>query len=310
MNQALHMASLEKSALAPKSLPVISVVTPSFHQADYLESAIVSVLNQGYPRLDYAVIDGGSTDGSADIIQKYEPQLAVAISTRDRGHAHALNKGFSRSKGEVLSWVNSDDQLAPSSLWIVAELFTLFPEVEWLTGLPTVWDLVGRPVQTAVRRRNRFDHLRGRFGIQQESCFWRRSLWEKAGGYIDEDCGMMIDSELWSRFFQHADLWHVDTVLAGYRWHGQNRAVLNPAEALSETSRAFQHLRTLCSRAEEKLLKNISVYEQQCNSRSVWRRIIARVKARELQKQLQDYAYRVIRWERGSWRLLKEPYKL
>ena len=114
--------------------PKISIVTPSFNQAQFLEETILSVINQNYPNLEYIIIDGGSTDGSVDIIKKYEKHLTYWVSEPDNGHGHALNKGFSTTTGEIMAWINSDDKYYPSTFATVAEIFNKFSDINWIHG--------------------------------------------------------------------------------------------------------------------------------------------------------------------------------
>jgi len=117
--------------------PKISLVTPVFNSARYLEAAIRSALSQQYPNLEYIIVDGGSTDGSIDIIRKYESQLRLWMSESDRGMYDAINKGFARSTGELMGWISATDLLHPGSLSVVGGVFRRFPKVEWITGRPT-----------------------------------------------------------------------------------------------------------------------------------------------------------------------------
>lgn len=216
-------------------LPVISVVTPSFNQGQFLEQTLRSVLDQGYPNLEYVVIDGGSTDDSQEIISKYADRLNYWVSEPDSGHADAINKGFAKTTGDIMCWINSDDKFLPWTLQTVAEIFDSNPEIEWIHGIPSSYDEKGRMFETKPTLKNKLDFALGKYQwIQQESVFWRRSLWERAGGTMNTDYRFMVDGELWSRFFSHAELVHVQCVLSGLRHHGTRRAPENMKKVLSE----------------------------------------------------------------------------
>ena len=196
--------------------PRISVVTPSFNQGEFLEATLRSVITQGYPELEYVVIDGGSTDDSVGIIERYEADLAYWVSEPDQGHAHALNKGFARTTGEIMCWINSSDMYYPWTLETVAEIFSQLPQVDWIMGTSSMFDVSGRPrVVASASGVNVYDVLAGHYRcIQQESVFWRRSLWERAGGRLDQSLTCAADLDLWLRFFRLAPLYHVETLLA------------------------------------------------------------------------------------------------
>jgi glycosyltransferase involved in cell wall biosynthesis len=221
-------------------LPRISIVTPSYNQGHFLEQTIRSVLSQEYPNLEYIVIDGGSTDGSVEIIKRYEKGISFWCSERDDGQYDAINKGFSKSSGEIMGWINSDDVYFPWTLISVATMMRSVPTMEWLSSLmPAGIDYQGLlfiVYQYPGFSRDAFlegKHLPGEnllahpFGyIQQESTFWRRSLWEKNGD-IRPDYKLAGDFDLWARFFQHADLWGCPIPLAGFRTQYQQRSASN-----------------------------------------------------------------------------------
>ena len=236
-------------------LPAIAIVTPSFNQAQFLEEAIRSVLDQEYPRLEYVVIDGGSSDGSADIVRRYGDRLAYWVSEPDGGQYEAINKGFARTSGEIMAWLNSDDKYTPWTFSVVASIFSAFPEIEWLTSVfPVGWNQHGQAVavdftggfsRQAFARGANFP-VRGSYGrrwIQQESTFWRRSLWERAGGRLDTSLRMAADFELWARFFDHAELFGAEALLGGFRSHGDQKSVLFRDRYLAEAEEVLRQKR-------------------------------------------------------------------
>lgn len=215
--------------------PKITIVTPSFNQEEFLEQTICSVLNQGYPNLEYIIMDGGSSDNSINIIKKYEKHLAYWVSEKDGGQYDAINKGFSRGTGDIMAWLNSDDMHCPWTLRTVGEVFSQFPEIDWLSSLyPGGVDCMGHCLQFGrlpgfslqafldgayLPRRYRAYAF-----IQQESTFWRRHLWEKAGG-LASALPLAGDFDLWCRFYQHAELFGLDSPLAFFRLHGDQKSM-------------------------------------------------------------------------------------
>src|SRR5216683_453859 len=131
-----------------ESLPKISLITPVFNSARYIEQTIRSALSQNYPNLEYFIIDGGSTDGSIDIIRKYESQISGWLSEPDKGMYDALNKGFARTTGEIMGWISATDMLHPGGLFVVGSVFASFREVRWVTGRPTLFHGPGWPSVT------------------------------------------------------------------------------------------------------------------------------------------------------------------
>lgn len=209
--------------------PKISIITPSFNQGKYLEYTIKSVLDQNYPNLEYIIIDGGSTDDSVEIIKRYESRLAHWESATDNGMYDALNKGFAKSTGEIMAWVNSDDMYHPNSLFTVAEIFTEHPSVQWITGAVTFFDERNRTVNVSPSRQwSIYDILNGDWKyIQQESTLWSRSLWNKTGGFLSTKYKYAGDFELWTRFFLSDKLFVTDALIGGFRFRKSNQFSLD-----------------------------------------------------------------------------------
>ncbi len=229
----------------------ISIVMPNRDAGGYLEQAIRSVLLAGEAvNLEYIVVDGASTDGSAAVIQKYSERLSFWSSEPDQGQYDAVNKGFARSTGELLGWLNSDDIYFPWTLETVASVFTELPEVDWLTtASPGAFDADGLFVRfrtvpgyaAEAFFENRYTPVNNGYSygaIQQESTFFRRSLWERAGGKLDCSYDLAADFELWSRFFQHATLYCIETPLAAYRQRPNQRGA-NISRYMTEVSRCL-----------------------------------------------------------------------
>jgi glycosyltransferase involved in cell wall biosynthesis len=203
------------------TLPAISVITPSYNQAEFLEQTMRSVLLQQYPKLDYRVMDGGSTDGSVDLIRRYEPWLSGWASERDRGQAHAINKGIQQSTGEVICWLNSDDYFLPGALLKVGATFAAQPDAAALAGhcLKVYGD--GRPAVLLEgryeTRRRLLEFWRG-YQMHQPAIFWRRSVLDQVG-LLDESLHLILDFDYWARISRRFDFVNVDYVFAACNYH-------------------------------------------------------------------------------------------
>jgi glycosyltransferase involved in cell wall biosynthesis len=207
--------------------PRISLVTAVRNGARYLEDTIRSVISQGYPNLEYIVVDGVSTDGTLEIIRKYENDISWWVSQPDKGLYDALNTGFARSTGEVMGWLNASDMLHTGGLLVVGSVFRDLPQVEWITGRPTRFNEEGMTIGTHdVPHWSRYRFLAGaNCYIQQESTYWRRSLWERAGSHLDSSQRVVGDFGLWVRFFRYAKLYTVDALIGGFRVHSGQLAL-------------------------------------------------------------------------------------
>jgi len=215
-------------------IPTISIVTCSYQQAPFLEQAMRSVLEQEYPALEYVVIDGGSRDGSVDIIRKYERALAHWESGPDGGQTHALIKGFEHCSGDILGWLCSDDLLLSGALAAVGEFFARNPEVSAVYGDALWIDAQGQLLRPKREMGfNRFVLLHDHNYIPQPAMFWRRSLYEQVGG-LDARFDMAMDADLWERFSAIACIAHIPAYLACMRWYPSQKTRARRGDALRE----------------------------------------------------------------------------
>ena len=205
------------------SQPRITIVTPSFNQGRYLDAALQSVLSQGYENLEYIVMDGGSTDGSVEVIRRYADRLAHWQSGPDGGQAAAIAQGFARASGDILAWLNSDDLLLPGSLDLVAKTFARNPSADLIYGSRHRVDAGGHVIgwyqPPTVMHRLYFS-----FGqwLPQESTFWRRSLYERAGG-VEASMFFAMDLSLFMRMWHVGRFMRVDAALGAIRVHEETK---------------------------------------------------------------------------------------
>jgi glycosyltransferase involved in cell wall biosynthesis len=211
--------------------PLISIVTPSFNQARFLEKTMQSILSQGYPALEYIVVDGGSTDGSVEIIERYADRLKWWCSGPDGGQAEAIAKGFDHSTGEVLCWVNSDDVLLPGALHAVGDYFRSNPTAEVVTGAAYCIDEVDRPLrrlfQCTYTRGVRASAARfrcyGQDGVYQPATFWRSSAYLAVGG-MRKTLSFALDLDLFTRLAERQRFGVVSRYLACFRIHAASKS--------------------------------------------------------------------------------------
>jgi len=254
------------------------MVTAVYNGAKYLDATIRSVLGQGYPNLEYIIVDGGSTDGTLDVIRRHEKQISSWASGPDKGVYDAINKGFESATGDIFGWLNASDLLHTNGLFVVGSVFAAFPEAQWITGRPS--DLSPEGLTVNVRRIPRWSRFRVLAGanryIQQESTFWRRSLWERAGGGLQLSCKVAADFDLWIRFFRLAQLYSVDALIGGYRAHADALSSSDYARYNGASDEIIEReLSSLRGRRAIKLFRRLNAtVERVPKFRGIWQRVI------------------------------------
>jgi glycosyltransferase involved in cell wall biosynthesis len=203
--------------------PRISVVTPSYNQAKFLERTILSVINQGYPNLEYIIIDGGSTDGSTDLIKKYEKHLTYWISEKDCGQSHAINKGLKIVTGDWVAWQNSDDIFYPGTFESLANAARKNSQSSLIIGNMNMIDEQGDVINDLKYVTPTYESLLAEgMVLTNQAAFWRRSIHEKIG-YLKEDLHYGFDFEWFLRILQHGRATHVNKTWGGLRMHSQTK---------------------------------------------------------------------------------------
>jgi glycosyltransferase involved in cell wall biosynthesis len=224
---------MSNNATPKADLPKISIITPSYNQGQYIEETIRSVLLQNYPNLEYIIIDGGSTDNSVEIIQKYADRLAYWVSEPDKGQSQAILKGFARATGDIMAWINSDDIYAPGSLMAVAAAAIQQPLAAWFAGRCDTLEN-GKVIKRGKRWHGGLEIWYIRDILMQPGVFWRKTLWQTNGG-LDETLHYSFDYELWLRFaaVQPFPFW-ISQCVAFYRSHTATKTSNHPERFLQE----------------------------------------------------------------------------
>jgi glycosyltransferase involved in cell wall biosynthesis len=249
-------------------LPLVTVITPSFNQVDYLEQSMRSVLEQGYPNLEYFVMDGGSTDGSVELIEKYAPRLAGWVSEPDRGQADGVNKGLARAQGEIIGWLNSDDLYLPGAILGAVQTFQANPQAGMVFSDVQAIDAAGR-VTNVMRYGNwGLEDLMTFHIIGQPGVFIRRRVLEGVG-MLDLRYRFLLDHQLWLRLAQVAPMVHVRAVWAAGRFHPAAKNVAQAPRFGSEAYAIVDWMRTQPALAEpfSRLEKRIQAGAHRMNAR-------------------------------------------
>lgn len=219
------------------SANVVSIVTPSFNQAHFLEETIQSVLSQNYPQIEYMIVDGGSTDGSVEIINHYQDRLAWWVSEPDRGQTDAINKGFARAHGEILAWINSDDTYQPGAIAEAVNFLETYPEVGMVYGDANLVDGSGMILGKFPARQTDYRQLRGGYvHIPQQAAFFRSDLWRRVGP-LDPSFYFAMDYDLWVRLAKITTLKYLPRLWANFRLHGQGKSVASDDRCYPEMLR-------------------------------------------------------------------------
>lgn len=205
--------------------PLVSIITPSYNQSRFLEQTMRSVLEQDYPNIEYIVMDGASTDGSLEVIQRYQHKLSYWESVPDKGQTDAINKGFARATGDILAWLNSDDLLLPGAVSAAVKQLQSHPEVGMVYGDTIFVNADGEKIGKFAAAQTDLKRLqRGYVHIPQQASFFRVDLWRKVGP-LDPTFYFAMDYDLWVRLARLAPLLYVPELWACFRLHGDTKTI-------------------------------------------------------------------------------------
>lgn len=226
-----------------RNLPKISIITPSLNQVTYIEKTIQSVLNQRYPNLEYCIADGGSTDGTIDILRKYSSDI-VWFSEKDTGQSSAINKALVKVTGDFIGYLNSDDMLEPDCLTILSKFIQEHKEYGWVTGKCRIIDDQGITIRSTVTVYKNFllKHLRFYNSlivvnyISQPATFWRKDV-VKNIGLLNISLHYAMDYEYWLRIWKKYSLGYIDAYLASFRVHNRSKSFVHLNNQLQESAR-------------------------------------------------------------------------
>ncbi len=273
-------------------LPRITIVTPSYNQGEFIEATIRSVLLQGYPDLEYIIIDGGSSDNSVEIIRKYEPWLTYWISEEDRGQTHAINKGFTHATGSIYAYLNSDDFYEPGALHACALAFRT--EQQWVVGRVRCWE-EGIGYQP-------FPELPGKSftkwflscPIAQAGCFWSAKLHREVGKF-NEDLNYCFDYEFWLRFrfIKKIRPMVIEQPIAIYRLHPQSKTMAHSSAFAPEIKRVLEQYKRLLTRSQRWLLWVANRHRKACLRAS---KAVSLLKKRELRAATRQLLTALMIW--------------
>lgn len=204
----------------------VSIVTPSYNQAKFIEQTILSVLNQTYPNIEYLIIDGGSDDGTVEILKKYQQRITAWVSEKDNGQTDAINKGFSMATGDVYAWLNSDDTLEPHAVSRIVDYFSNNPDVGLVYGDANFIDADGKVIGKFNAAQTDQKRLReGYVHIPQQAAFFRADAWKQIGP-LDPGFYFAMDYDLWVRLAAITRIAYYPGVIANFRLHDDAKTVI------------------------------------------------------------------------------------
>lgn len=221
--------------------PKVTIVTPSYNQGRYLSTTIESVLDQNYGNLEYIVIDGDSRDESRKILEKYDRHISFWESVPDLGQSHALNKGFARSTGDIMGWINADDQLEPGALMTISETLVDTASPAWLIGGTRITNNRGTTMDTRLPKpvTPMTFYTWPTNWFPQQSTYWNRAIWDRAGP-LREDLHYIMDCALWNRMYEISKPILSENILAAYRMHNEAKCVARREDAIQEYKEYFR----------------------------------------------------------------------
>jgi glycosyltransferase involved in cell wall biosynthesis len=252
---------------AAPGLPSFSVVIPTLNQAETIEDTLLSLIHQNYPNLEIIVADGGSSDATATILNRYRGQLSGLLPGPDRGQSDAINKGFSRASGDIFFWLNSDDYLLPDALWRVAACFQADAHLEFAVGAGDVISLDHHflrhipplPMDEATMLNWKNDQW-----VMQQCCFWTKSLWRRVGG-VDEQLHLLMDYDLWFRFSRSTRAAMIKEKLAVMRYYPDAKTVKQRSKSSEELAYVYAKNSAFASLREQ-----VAELVAQCGAKEVY----------------------------------------
>lgn len=208
--------------------PKISIVTPSYNQARFLEETILSVINQNYPNLEYIIIDGGSADNSKEIIKKYESYLTYWVSEKDLGQSNAINKGFKKASGDIFGWINSDDYYYPGSFEVVAKAFLKNKKLDFVHGFEDHVNLHGKVIckYYPAFKSAKLSTIYSNTALLQLTCFWKSSCFGEVGG-LDENLHMSMDFDLLIKLSKNYKSKYINYCIGAFRRYPEQKSDIN-----------------------------------------------------------------------------------